>query len=239
MGASLKNTNRGKNMRDFRIDLDLATSDPDGICDNNASDNTTTTMLLDGVLTSSGTFTSADGLSRQLSITDTATQDQSDSTFTFTGTDADGRAQTEDLAGPGSGATVNTVKRYLTITAIAVAGGDSGDTVDIGTSTGGVACCKTFPLDWRAGYAAVAQLDITGTANVDIEITLQNPFQNDAAPFTITDQEDLAWINDANFTGKTADIINPLSTNGIKAMRVVVNSFTTTAEAQVYVSQPL
>ena len=185
-----------------------------------------------------GHFTSADGLARGLSITDTATQDQSDSTFTVTGTDADGNAQTEAIVGPGSGATVTSTKRFLTISNITQAGGDAGDTVDIGTATGGVATSKTYPLDWYSSEAAVAQLDVTGTINMDIEVTIQNPFRKDDAPFTINDQEDLAWINDANFTGESADIINPLSMKGIKAMRVVVNSFTAGAEAQVYVSQP-
>lgn len=225
-------------MKDFRMDLDLATSDPDGICDGVASDDVTTTLSLNGALIAAGTFTSADGLARQLSITDTATQSQTDSTFTIVGTDADGRAQTEAIAGPGSGATVNTVKYFKTVSSITVSGGDSDDTVDIGTSTGGVAVSNTIPLNWYASEPAVLQLDITGTMSVTVQVTLQNPFQNDAAPFSIDDQNDLAWIADANFTTETADIINPLSMNGIKAMRVLVNSFTAGAEVQVYVSLP-
>ena len=39
-------------------------------------------------------------------------------TFTITGTDGNGDAQTEDLTGPGSGLTVNSANKYLTVTSI-------------------------------------------------------------------------------------------------------------------------
>ena len=183
-----------------------------------------------------GHFTSADGLAHRLDIIDTSTQDQSDSVFTITGTDADGKAQTEAVTGPGSGATVESTKYFLTVSNITQAGGDASDTVDIGTVD--EIAARTIPLDWYASEAAVAQLDISGTISVDIQVTVQNPFQDDAAPFDLDDQEDYAWINDANFTAETADIINPLSMRGLKAMRIVTNSYTNTAEVQVYVSQP-
>jgi len=231
-------------MRPKRLDIDLATSDPDGLADNNSS--ASTTLTLDGSgLTSGGTFTSADGLARQLSITETATQGQADSTFTVVGTDADGRPQTEDITGPTSTATVTSTKTYLTVTSVTIAGGDSGDTVDMGTSTGGVASTQTIPLDFYANSPAIVQVVVTGTINFDIEVTYENPLKRttgdspeNAAPFTFTDQSDLAWVNDANFTGKSASLVSALGTEGIRAMRVYVNSFTTGAELQVFITQP-
>lgn len=232
-------------MRPKRLDIDLATSDPDGLADNN--DSSGATLTLDGALTSGGTYTAADvgGIGRQLSITDTATQDQSDSTFTITGTDPDGKAQTEDLTGPGSGATVTSAKEYATVTSVTISGGDASDTVDMGTTAGGVAASKTIPLDHYASSPAIVQVVVTGTINYDIEVTYENPlkrltgkFKEDGAPFTFTDQSDLVWVNDANFTGKTATTTNALATEGVRAMRVYVNSFSAGAELQVFITQP-
>jgi hypothetical protein len=222
-------------MRPFRIDIDVADADADGLAATN--DSSGATLTLDGALTSGGTFTSADGLAHRLSITDTATQDQSDSTFTVTGTDADGRAQSEAITGPGSGATVESTKYFLTVTSVAITGGDTNDTVSMGTVD--EVATKTYPLDHNAETAATVQLDVTGTISVDVQVTLQNPYdQNSAAPFDFDDQEDLAWINDANFGAKTADTLAALGVPGNRAMRVVTNSYSSTAEVQVYVTQP-
>jgi hypothetical protein len=75
--------------------------------------------------------------------------------------------------------------------------------------------------------------------NFDIQVTLQDPFdQSSSAPFDFDDQEDLAWINDGNFGAKTADTLAALSVPGVRAMRIVSNSFTNTAELQVYITHP-
>jgi len=182
-----------------------------------------------------GHFTSADGLAHRLSILGSA-HDQTGSTFTITGTDADGKAQTEGVTGPGSDATVESTKYFLTVSNIVTSLGVPSSTVSVGTVD--EVASSTIPLDWYATEAPVVQLDVTGTISVDVQVTIQNPFENKAAPFDFDDQEDLAWINDANFTAETADIINPLSMRGIKAMRIVTNSYSAAAEVQVYVSQP-
>ena len=183
-----------------------------------------------------GSFTSADGLAHRISIIDTATQVQTDSVFTFVGTDADDRPQTYSRAGPGSGATVETVNYFKTITWVGITGGDASDTVDVGTVD--EVASKTIVLDHYEGIAPTVQVDVTGTIDFDIEVTVQSPFDNDAAPFDLADQEDLAWVNDANFTGKTADLIAALAAPGRRAMRVVANSYSATAELQVYITQP-
>jgi hypothetical protein len=222
-------------MRPFKIDVDPANAVSDGLADNN--DSSGASLTLDGTLTSGGTFTSADGLGHRLSITDTATQVQTDSTFTITGTDADGKPQVEALAGPGSAATVESTKYFLTVTSVTIVGGDALDTVDMGTVD--EVASPTQVLDFYANVPPTVHVDVTGTVNYDIQVSAKNIFDRDAAaPFTISDQEDFAWVNDANFAAKTADLLDDLSAAGVTVMRVVTNSYTATAELQVYVTQP-
>lgn len=221
-------------MRPFQLDMDPANVDPDGLADEN--DSTGTTLTLDGALTSGGTFTSLDGLAHRLDIIDVSTVDQSGATFTVTGTDADGKAQTEAITGPGSGATVESTKYFLTVSSVTIASPAEACTVDMGTVD--EVASKTLVLDCYDPEPAVVQVDVTGTINYDVQVTLQDPFNAAAAPFTLSDQEDLAWFNDANFGAKTADLLDNLADPGVRAMRVVTNSYTDTAELQVYVVQP-
>lgn len=227
---------RGKTMRAKQIDIDPATSDPDGLADGNSSAGAT--LTLDGALTSGGAFTSADGLGRQLSITDLGADDQTGATYTITGTDADNRAQTEDRAGPGASATVTSVKFFKTVSSVAIASPAAGSTVDMGTTTGGVFASKTIVLDHYADEAAIAQAVVTGTINFDIETTLQNVLEAQTGVFAINDQSDISWIDDANWTAVTANAASALATKGIRAMRIVGNSYTDGAELQLMLTQP-
>lgn len=222
-------------MRPKRFDFDVDAVDPDGLADNNASSGST--LTLDGDLTSGGTYTSVDGFGHRLSIIDTSTQDQSDSVFTVVGTDADGRAQTEAITGPESTATVESTKYFKTVTSVAIAGGDASDTVDMGTVD--EFASKTIPLDHYARVAPTLQVEVTGTIDFDVQVTVQSPFDvGVAAPFDFDDQEDLAFVNDGNFGAKTAALVDTLAKTGMRAMRVVSNSFTAGAELQVYLTQP-
>ena len=216
-------------MRPINIDFDVDNVDADGLADNN--DSSGSSLTLDGALTSGGTYTSADGFARRLSIIDTATQDQSDSTFTVTGTDADGRAQSEAITGPGSGATVESTKYFKTVTSVAISGGDANDTVDMGTVD--EVCTRTIGLDFYCQNAPTIYVDVTGTINFDIQVSSKDPNAS-----TITDQEDLAWINDGNFTTKTADLIDDLAQPGSRCMRIVTNSYTNGAELDINIIQP-
>jgi len=221
-------------MRPKRLDLDVDNVDPDGLADNN--DSSGATLTLDGALTSGGTYTSADGLAHRLDIIDTATTDQSGATFTVTSTDADGKTQTEAITGPGSGATVESTKYFKTVTSVTIASGAACGTVDMGTVD--EFASPTIPLNHYSDKAATVQVDVTGTINYDVQVTCQSPYNNDAAPFDLDDQEDLAWINDGNFGSKTADLLDDLAAPGTRALRVVSNSFTNGAELQVFINQP-
>lgn len=183
-----------------------------------------------------GIYKSVDGLAHRLDIIDTATQDQSDSTFTVTGIDADGKAQSEAITGPGSGATVESTKYFKEVYKVAISGGDACDTVDMGTVD--EAASQTVVLDHYQGYAPTIQLDVTGTINCDVQVTVQDPQEDGTAPFTLNDQEDLSWVNDSNFAAKTADTLASLAVPGMRAMRFVTNSYSAGAEAQLFVTQP-
>ena len=189
------------------------------------------------------TTTSGDTLAHQVSIRNDSTTDHSGKTFTLTGTDPDGRTQTEVVTAPGASATVESAKYFLTLTSSTVSATIGADTMDFGWVD--EVASQTYPLDWRANSPAVVHVVVTGTINYDIEGTLENPFtrtidsylDNDA-PFTFTDQSDLNWVNDANFTGKTATLLDDLGVEGYRAIRVVINSYTDGAELQVFITQP-
>lgn len=216
-------------MRSLKKTYDIDDADADGLAATN--DSSGATLTLDGVLTSGGTYTSADGFAHRLSILDTATQDQSDSTFTVTGTDADGRAQTEAITGPASGATVESTKYFKTVTSVAITGGDAMDTVSMGTVD--EFASPTIGLDHYEQVAPAVHVNITGTINYDIQVSGYDP--NDA---DLTDHESMNWQNDGNFGAKSADLIASLAVPGMRAMRVVSNSYTNGAEIEVNISQP-
>jgi hypothetical protein len=172
-----------------------------------------------------GVFTSSDGLGRRLSILGSA-HDQSAKTYTITGTDADGLAESEDLTGPGSGATVTTLKYFLTVTNIVVSAGTASSTVDIGTVDEAVS--KTFPLNYRANNPANYQSNVTGTASFAVDQTmsdihaLANP-SNDAIWFKV------AALGTVDITSEGA--------RHQMAMRVVVDTHSAAAEIQTIVFQ--
>lgn len=219
-------------MRPTKLDLDPAAVDDNGIADDLP---TGTSWSLSGdaewLADNSG-----DSLAHQLVITTAGNEPAGNApTLTLTGTDADGKPQTDTVTLPNA-TTVETTKYFLTVTSATASAATVG-TMDIGWVD--EFASKTIVLDHYADTQPSAQVLVTGTINFDIEITLQNPFDDtQAAPFDYAGQEDLAWLNDANFTGKTASLAAQLGIPGNRAMRVVVNSYTDTAELQVWVTQP-
>lgn len=182
------------------------------------------------------TTATTDGLAHQVSIRNDSANDHSGKTVTLVGTDADGRAQTEVVTGPDASATVESTKYFKTLASATPSATIGSDTFDIGWVDEFVS--PTIPLDWRMNTPATIQVDVTGTINFDIEATLQDFRGDTSAPFTYADQEDLAWFNEANFTGKTADLTDDLALPGYRAIRFVANSYTDTAEVQMFVIQP-
>ena len=214
-------------MRPYLFDIDPANVDPDGLADGNSSAGAT--LTLDGALTSGGTFTSADGLAHRISILDLGADDQSGATYTFVGTDADGIAQTEVVTGPTASATVTTTGYFLTIEATpAISSPVAGSTVDVGTVDEIVS--KTLPINYRNTNGATFTADVTGTINYKVEETIDQ-IHLKAAP-----SQDASWFGIFGATNLSTDTLKQ-GTVHASAIRLVVNSYTDTAEIQFTVMQ--
>lgn len=210
-------------MRPIKYDIDPTDADADGLAA--ANDSSGTSLTLDGVLTSGGTYTAADGLGHKIDITDTATVDQSGATFTVTGTDANDSAITEAITGPGSGATVTSTKYFKTITGIAIASGAGTGTVNVGTND--EVASKVIPINWRADdQATTAILGAVGTFVADIQETFDD--------VQSLGSDGLDWFDVQ--ADKAADGSFALSRHAT-ATRVHTDSYTNGAEFQFHVRQ--
>ena len=214
---------RGKKMNPIKLDIDPVDVDADGLADGNSSAGATVT--LDGALTSGGTFTSADGLAHRLSLKDMGADVQTGATYTIVGTDANGHAQTYSRAGPGSGATVETVAYFLTVTSISIASPAAGSTIDIGTVDEIEA--KAIPVNWRSNFGAtVAIMGTVGTYVADIEETFDNLSENQP--------QNVNWIDKQ--ADKSADASFTMSVHA-RGVRVHLDSYTSGAEFQLHIAQ--
>ena len=212
-------------MRPKQLDFDPANANLTGFASN-----------VTGAAFTITTTATTDGLAHQVSIRNDSATDHSGKTVTLVGTDADGRPQTEVVTGPGTSATVESSKYFKTLISATPSATIGADTFDIGWVDEFVS--QTIPIDWRNQTPATVQVVVTGTINFDIEATLQDFNGSTAAPFTFADQSDLEWFNDANFTAKTASLTDDLALPGYRAIRLVVNSYTDTAELQVFIISP-
>lgn len=212
-------------MKPYLQDIDLATVDPDGLADGNASSGAA--LTLDGVLTAGGTFTSADGFAHRLNITDLGAHNQTGATYTITGTDGDGIAQAESIAGPSASSTIETLKYFLTVSSVTIASPVAVSTVDMGTVDEVVS--KTIPLNYRHTEAATFAADVTGTINYTVQETLD-------AIHTISNPSAASWFDLSALSAKTADLLEQ-GTRNVTAGRLVVNSYSTGAEIQFTVMQ--
>ena len=152
-------------------------------------------------------------------------------TFTYVGTDADGFPLTEVLAGgAGTPSTETTTGYFKTITSITASGAAAGN-VTIGTADELVS--QTIPIDWASDSPCAIHADISGTINYTVQESYSTIHSEDS-----TVAQDAVWTAITAFSGKTADVAGT-ATAGATAIRFVVNSFTDTAEAQMYISQPV
>ena len=196
--------------------------------------NSSATRYLSNATGAAFTLTNTDsghGLARQVLITNDAARDDTLITVTIVGTDADGKPQTETIAGPDASTTTVTTKFFLTVTSVTPLSTIGANTWDIGHND--IIASKTIPLNIVSESAAMAAIDVTGTIAFDLEVTYD---QVNSKDFTWTDQSTPTWINATNLTNKTANIIGALDL-GAQAARVVINSYTDTAEIQVWITQ--
>lgn len=172
---------------------------------------------------------SGDGLAHQVSVRNDSITNHSAKTLTLVGTDADGKAQTEVMAAPNTSATVESTLYYLTLTSVTISATIGADTFDIGWVD--EVATPTYPLDWRSGEQATIAVDVTGT----IDFTVQETFD----PIQVAGldpQQETNWFPISALTGKTADTV-AAATLGATAIRLLVNSYTDTAELQMNVNQ--
>lgn len=205
-------------MRPYLLDIDPANVSLTGFASNVTGASFTLTA------TSSG-----DGLAHQVSIRNDSATDHSGKTITLVGTDADGKALTEVVTGPEGSATVESVGYFLTLTSATPSATIGADTFDIGWVD--EVASKTIPLDWRSDIGATLAVDVTGT----IDYTVQETF--DAIQGVGFDpQQDATWFPISALSAKTADLV-AAATVGATAIRLLVNSYTDTAEIQMNVNQ--
>lgn len=200
------------------IDIDLDNVDADGVCKSQ-------TPSAGGALTLNGDLGTTLDYARILVLT--TADDETGRTFTFTGTDADGNTISEAVTGVNNSTAVTT-KFYKTISSIVVDAATAA-AITVGTvATTLSAADKTRPLNWRASRAPQYIVNVTGTINYTIQETFDS----------LSDSSALVWLPLAAHAGKTADT-NAAGTPGAKAMRVIVNSYSSGAELQCYITQTM
>lgn len=158
---------------------------------------------------------SGDSLAHQVSLRNDTATDHSAKTATFVGTDQDGLAQTETINMPGSSATVETTKYFLTLTSVTPSASIGADTMDIGWVD--EFASPSFGLNWRGGIVGVNFI-VSGTINYTCQQT-ENDIQ-------VTDRSLINWLDsdDTNVVGATTS----KNTNYVAvpiATRVIVNSY--------------
>ena len=148
--------------------------EPQGVDDNLVSTTGTATTL---VIADGGPY---GNLTETITIA-SASGNNTGNTFTITGTDGNGDALTEDLTGPGSGATVNSAEKYLTVTSIVSDGAIVSDIyagiLGTGARTGTVFAGRTRirgitgTSKASAGNIVFKNTSITGTSLLTIPLT--------------------------------------------------------------------
>lgn len=173
----------------------------------------------------------SDGLAHQISLASTA--NLSGITITITGTDADDQEVSEARAGPNNNE-VETATYFKTITAISAGATLGANTMDVGWVDEFVS--PTIPLEIYLHNETVnCQVNLTGTANFDIETTMSDIRASSSPP---PSQDDYLWLNDANFTAKSADIQAALATKA-RALRLALNSYSPGAVLELAIITPM
>ena len=164
-------------------------------------------------------------LARQVTIRNDSVTNHSAKTATLVGTDGQDKALTEVLNLPGSSATVTSVNYFKTLTSITPSATIGVDTMDIGWAQ--TIQSYIYPIDWRSPWACNIQVDVTGTIN----FTVQQTFVDVLGGVTPV------WSDITALASKTADTVSQ-ATVGATALHILVNSFSSGAELQMYTTQP-
>lgn len=164
---------------------------------------------------------SGDGLAHQVSIHNDSSNDKSAISITLVGTDQNGAPLTEVVTGPGASATVESTGYFLTLTSATPAATWGADTADIGWvdefST------PWLNLNWAGEDVSMIAVDVTGTINFTIQQTFDQFWSTGTAHWS-----DIAATQTADGIWQT--------TGGATGVRVLINSYTDTAEMQVNIN---
>jgi hypothetical protein len=210
-------------MRPYLLDIDPANVDANGIA----------AALPVGTSWAFGTdaewvaSSSGDSLAHRLVITTVANEPAGNAPIlTLVGTDPDGIAQTETITLPNA-TTIESTKYWLTVPSGTTQAATVG-TFDIGWVD--EVMTKTIPINYRHTEAATYSVDVTGTVNYTVHQTLDDIHALTAPA------EDASWFAITALSAKTADLLEQ-GTVHASAGRLVVNSYTDTAEIQFTVMQ--
>ena len=175
-------------------------------------------LTLNGALCSGGVYTANDGTSIKVGHQVSAYSAGNISTviFTITGTDPDGIAITDTITGVNN-STVESVKYFYTVTQVA-ASGAVGTNVEIGI-VDEVATAR-IPIEARSkGFAVGLGCNVTGTASVSVQLTMDDLYDSSVTP---------VYIADTTFATKTATFYSALDVL-CTAVRLVTNSYSSGA----------
>lgn len=201
-------------MRPNTIDIDVADANLTGFASN-----------VTGATFTITTTETSDGLAHQVSIRNDSATDHSGKTVTLVGTDANGAALTEVVTGPGTSATVESAGYFKTLTSATPSATIGADTFDIGWVD--EVASHTYILDWPRGNGATISVDVTGTLDFTVQETFVDVLGG-VAP---------VWQSISSLAAKTADTTGS-STVGATAIRIILNSYSSGAELQMYTVQP-
>lgn len=201
-------------MRPKTIDIDVANASLTGFASN-----------VTGAAFTITTSTPTDGLAHQVSIRNDSVTDHAGKTVTLVGTDANGVVISEAVTGPGTSATVESTLYFKTLVSATPSATIGADTFDLGWVD--EVESQIYPIDFNSPFAANIQVDVTGT----IDFTVQQCFSN------ILGGETAVWSNITALASKTADTYGQAAV-GATAIKVLVNSYSSGAELQAYVTHP-
>jgi len=208
-------------MRPVYYTFTPADEDPNGFADDvTAAAGVAFTLLL---------AATPDGLAHKVVITPSGSVTGN---YTISGIDADGVSTSETLATDTANA-VTSVKFYASALVVLAPAGLGAETVDIGWAD--EFASQTIPLELYTDQPITAQVTLTGTANFDIEDTLSDIRASSSPPPA---QATYTWLNDGGFTGKTASLAAQLALTAIRAVRLVVNSYSAGAVLALALTTP-
>jgi hypothetical protein len=124
--------------------------------------------------------------------------------------------------------TTESTKYWNTVTQVSV-DDDTAGNISVGTVD--ELASRTMTLNRHATTGALMHFAITGTINVTVQV-------GGFSPTGFSTQADMPWMdsNTAALVGATANQMNNIETHA-SVFRLLVNSYSSGAEVQVYLSQ--